>query len=331
MIIQELLTFFTSKYPNLVQDMKNSDHGNEFGLNPFHMEGDIFTHSIMVLKEAENAQDIHKYAAILHDIGKPYVREVVDTKTRFFNHDPVSGFLALDIMKDLNLDQLTKEKLFKLICLHTDAFRLTKEQQAEKYHDYGLQKLVLGFGNYDSRGRICLDERVTDFDTNPLAYKPNINPNKGKTVTMLVGLPYSGKSTYTSGLMTSDEVFVVSRDQIVMNLMEGQNYNDAYKNVDQDMVNIELQKEFKQAKLQDNVVVDMTHMSTKSRRRSLSHFGKDWTKKCIVFLPPLTEIIKRSEIRLDKKISQDVLFDMIKRFSPPLEGEGFHNIEYRFE
>ena len=73
MIIQELLTFFTSKYPNLVQDMKNSDHGNEFGLNPFHMEGDIFTHSIMVLKEAENAQDIHKYAAILHDIGKPYV------------------------------------------------------------------------------------------------------------------------------------------------------------------------------------------------------------------------------------------------------------------
>ena len=48
-------------------------------------------------------------------------------------------------------------------------------------------------------------------------------------------------------------------------------------------------------------------------------------------LPPLTEIIRRSEIRLDKKISQDVIFDMIKRFSPPLEGEGFHNIEYRFK
>lgn len=41
MKIQDLLTFFTSKYPKLVQVMKNCEHGNESGLNPYHMEGDI--------------------------------------------------------------------------------------------------------------------------------------------------------------------------------------------------------------------------------------------------------------------------------------------------
>ena len=329
MKIQELLKFFTFNYPKFVQIMKNCDHGNESGLNPYHMEGDNWTHSVMVLKETENAHDIFKYAALLHDIGKPFVREVIDGKTRFFNHDPVSGFLALDIMKTLNLDSLTKQKLFQLICLHTEAFRLTKEQQAKKYLDYGLQKLVLEFGKYDSLGRISVDERVIE-DTDPLSYEANIDPNKGKKVTVLVGLPYSGKSSYIDSLDGLETIFEVSRDACVMELGNSNNYNENYNQVDQKEVDKLLIERFNLSKNHNNAVVDMTHMSTKSRRRTLSHFGKEWTKNCVVFLPPLPEIIKRRELRLDKVIPQEVLFDMIKRFSPPMKGEGFHNIEYKF-
>lgn len=49
-----------------------------------------------------------------------------------------------------------------------------------------------------------------------------------------------------------------------------------------------------------------------------------------IVLPDLLEVERRMKNRIDKQIPDSVLFDMIKRFSPPLKGEGFHNIEYRF-
>lgn len=76
--------------------------------------------------------------------------------------------------------------------------------------------------------------------------------------------------------------------------------------------------------------VDMTHMSLKSRRRTLSHFGKDWQKNCIVLLPTLSEINRRKGLRTEKVIDNSVLDAMISSFRPPCLGEGFDNITYKF-
>lgn len=63
--------------------MKHSDHGHKEYRNPYHMEGSVWTHTEMVLEEAFKIDPENKmliYAALLHDIGKIFTREVVFKK-----------------------------------------------------------------------------------------------------------------------------------------------------------------------------------------------------------------------------------------------------------
>ena len=73
-------------------------------------------------------------------------------------------------------------------------------------------------------------------------------------------------------------------------------------------------------------------MSRKSRRKSIGNLPKDYNKKAIVFLPTLTEIIKRNEARAKegKTVPQGAIGKMVKAFYPPMYDE-FDEIEWRFE
>lgn len=71
---QKALDWFKKHYPDLHNQMVSCDHTHSNGgRNPFHMEGDVFTHALMVLDLAK--EDInHIFAALLHDIGKVSTR-----------------------------------------------------------------------------------------------------------------------------------------------------------------------------------------------------------------------------------------------------------------
>ncbi len=182
----------------------------------------------------------------------------------------------------------------------------------------------------DHAGRFADEQDKIDYEL----YLPNEKeyfevPEKTKTVTLLVGLPYSGKSSLIASKRSFDASFIVSRDNLI-ELTNGNNYNEKWNNSDQKAIDKELQKWFGYSKKFNNVTVDMTHMSAKSRRKTLSHFGKDWQKNCIVLLPTLAEIEKRKALRPKKFIANSVIESMIKSFRPPCLGEGFDNIEYIF-
>ena len=78
--MNELIRWFQVEYPNLVDDMQDSNHAfttNE--PNPYHLEGSIWTHTMMVCQRAEieNSSKILLITALLHDIGKPKAREIL--------------------------------------------------------------------------------------------------------------------------------------------------------------------------------------------------------------------------------------------------------------
>lgn len=338
----ELIRWFNARCPGFVKAMKQTDHGlDSNNLNPFHLEGGIFTHSMMVLKEVDRLDFLiprDKYllsiVALCHDIGKPLTRFVKDNgKVTFYNHEAVSAFHSIDLYEELGLSQSEKEYIFQTIALHTDYFKIPRQELANKLIDQQLHTIIETFGKCDHAGRFHdkgEEIRYTGFIPTPESY--NIAPDKGKTVTVMVGLPASGKSTYIEQ-NAPEGSFIISRDAIVEALGDGITYTEKWNSADQKEVDEVLQDLFKQAKNENNVFVDMTHMSTKSRRRSLAHFGKDWTKNCVVILPGLEQLTENSITRkktTGKYVDDSVVLGMMKNFSCPNYGEGFHNIEWRF-
>jgi len=353
----ELISWFQMEYPYLVQDMRNATHhlttndclDNELdyseprckpqSLNPYHLEGSVFCHTMMVCKQAENAFYEVQIAALLHDIGKPSTRKInaKNGNVSFYNHDAVSAFMALEILNrpELELREEQKVLIFNMIALHTQIYKLSVEQLYNMGDIYLVHHLI-ELGKADHAGRFYTEGDAVIPDISEIKPISGVSStvrgsfDKEKEVIVLCGLPGSGKSTWVRNEMRKDENFgdyVISRDYHVENNGTTHDYNKSWQEVDHKFIDKLVQTDFKLAKECDSVIVDMTHMSKKSRRKSLSHFGSDYKKKCVVFLPDLPKLFLQNEQRDGKVIDKSVIERMMRSFYPPTYEE-FDEIEY---
>lgn len=69
----------------------------------FHPEGDVWTHTIMMLNAMRNPDLRLAYSVLLHDVGKPGTAKFVDNRIRFDCHAGVGATLAEEILKRLRL------------------------------------------------------------------------------------------------------------------------------------------------------------------------------------------------------------------------------------
>lgn len=146
---------------------------------------------------------------------------------------------------------------------------------------------------------------------------------------ILVGPPLSGKDTVLRELNLDAEM--ISRDQILLDVYGSDDYQEAFKNVNQKDVDRELVAKMQNAnKNKQNVVINMTNMTRKRRSYNLSFFGKDFTKVAVVF--PIfsnDEYKRRNEKRFkeeNKFIPDHVLRNMIDSYHPVTRQEGFNRI-----
>ena len=189
------------------------------------------------------------------------------------------------------------------------------------------------------------------------------------SVTFLVGLPCSGKSTYVETHMS--EHFVVSMDVITeaIGKIFGYSYNDMFekplqhRGLDQpaskkfgkvvpqpiewktwqpmhwdflvetdeaSMIVFDLV--LRNAAKRRNVVIDMTNMSVNARKRTLSFF-ESFEKKAIVWKTSVEDSVKRSNQRYSqtgkKYIPQDAIERMAGSYQEPSAEEGFTTIIYK--
>ncbi len=347
----ELITFFQIEYPHLVLQMRNSSHHLTFkdqqildkeydgdygfdsypeSLNPYHLEGNIWEHTLLVCKQAEKAPYRLKLAALLHDIGKPSTRSVnpKNGNVSFYNHDAVGAFMALEILKRPELELTKKEqvRIFSLIALHTQIYKLSMEQLAA-IGDKELVADLIELGKFDHEGRFHSkgDAVIPHIDSIP--FIRNGVTGYTKEVIVLVGLPASGKSTWKANIR--GEWTHIGRDDILEANTIGNYYSEKWKNANQKEIDKLLQLNFNKVKEYgfSKVIVDMTHMSKKSRRKSLSHFGAEYKKKCVVFLTDLQTLSERNNNREGKVIPQEVIEKMMRSFYLPTYEE-FDEIEF---
>ena len=141
-----------------------------------------------------------------------------------------------------------------------------------------------------------------------------------------------------------DNMFVViSRDALVESVGAKYgmtNYSDAFRfllnNEDiekkevSDVIHTRVQDARRDKK---DLIIDMTNMSKKSRKKWITQFEKDYNKKVVLFLTGYDDLIECNKKRgkeTGKKISEGVVLNMLKSFSLPMYGEGIDSIEYQW-
>ena len=148
-------------------------------------------------------------------------------------------------------------------------------------------------------------------------------------VMLLVGPPLSGKSTWIRN--NFPEVKVISRDEIVMEVAGTRDYNKAFDEVDHKEVDRILAQRLNQSNIDDeNVIVDMTNMTSKRRKQTLNFFGDNFYKIAVIF-PILTDEDYQS--RNQKRISEEnkdlplsIIKRMISSYQTVSKEEGFDKI-----
>lgn len=108
-------------------------------------------------------------------------------------------------------------------------------------------------------------------------------------VVLLVGTPLTGKSTLLEKYFSNEKYNLISRDEILMEIAGTRNYNEAWnilgkvKGDGQKLVDKKLKKDLLEfSKNKENVIIDMTNLTPKGRKKHLSKFPKHF-KAAIVF------------------------------------------------
>lgn len=152
---------------------------------------------------------------------------------------------------------------------------------------------------------------------------------KSPFVIILIGPPLSGKTTWIKD--NYPDVKIISRDEIVMELHGTRDYNEAWHKVNQKNVNKILNERIVEAnKVKEDVILDMTHMTSKRRRIHLNYFSNDYHKVGVIF-PILSddEYKRRNEIRIgeeNKNIGMGIIKNMLSQYQTIKSNEGFNEV-----
>lgn len=350
----KLVTWFIKNEPEKYKDMLDSNHAVDIHQpNIFHCEGTCWTHVMMVMTWVEAQKEKYSQedyvvlitSALLHDTGKPNCQETMpanDTKpirNSFKGHEGVSTFFAIGVLKKLKAespeiytDEII-EKIIKVVSLHGTYIDETSD----------ILFLRDEFRKADKNGAIRLvDEGLYSQYEKRKFLKPTIQ-EPGKTLTVLIGLPNSGKSTLREKMQKLDkQLFVVSRDDMLGDFYKEKfgkidTYNFMYNVLHNDDILLkEFTKRFEDllnsiSKNKSDILIDMTQLSLSSRRKMLNHFPK-FHKKAIVIMTDNDELFRRNTQRFqDTKnfISKKVIENMMTSFTFPVLEEGFDCIELK--
>lgn len=84
-----------------------------------HHTTDVFTHNMLALKTCPSTDPIVRFAALLHDVGKPKViSKDQEDLVIFHNHEVAGAKIAAEICERLSFSKIDKERIISLIRWH---------------------------------------------------------------------------------------------------------------------------------------------------------------------------------------------------------------------
>ncbi|MEK7526128.1 MAG: HD domain-containing protein [Patescibacteria group bacterium] len=146
---------------------------------------DVGTHLLMSLKNCKSLDPITRFAALIHDIGKPQTYKKLDNGViTFYNHEMVGAAITKRIADRLKFSNKEKEKLIKLVRWHQFTVSETQTDTAIKrfIRNVGVENLSdiialriadrLGSGSRETSWRTEeFKQRLIDVQKQPFSIK----------------------------------------------------------------------------------------------------------------------------------------------------------------
>lgn len=148
---------------------------------------------------------------------------------------------------------------------------------------------------------------------------------------LLCGLPYSGKTHVRKRLVQLlDNPQVVSLDDYVMAHAEtfSLTYQEAFEAHAGEAGRLMYADLYAALKKNRPIIVDMTHVTEKSRAEKLSKVPQHYRKFVVICEAPASIRTLRRAERIDQVVPLEVLRNMERHWQPPTIKEGFHAILY---
>jgi poly(A) polymerase len=98
----------------------------------FHPEGDVFTHTRMLLDGYREGGEEVALAALLHDVGKAATLEMKEGRPTFPRHAQVGAAMAGDILRRLRYPNRVVEQVEELVDRHMDWPQLKEMREAKR-------------------------------------------------------------------------------------------------------------------------------------------------------------------------------------------------------
>jgi poly(A) polymerase len=144
---------------------------------PYHMEGTAYAHTITVANNLPDGASVElKWAAILHDIGKPEAKNVETSaegtqKVSFLKHEDASARKTELILRKLKFSNKSAEKILWLVANHIRAhhFAEMRSGKAKKFAESPYCKELLQLADADIRGSVANDPALTEANRHMMA------------------------------------------------------------------------------------------------------------------------------------------------------------------
>lgn len=108
-----------------------------------HLEKDLWAHTGKVIENAPK-RPVVRWAALLHDAGKPLVRGYSPTgEIQFIGHEREGGILAARVLSRLNADRATQMAVRRIVELHG-----RPETYDQTWTDSAVRRLMLDAGDH---------------------------------------------------------------------------------------------------------------------------------------------------------------------------------------
>lgn len=112
----------------------------------YHSEGDVFTHTMLVLDKAQHTV-VAQLSALLHDIAKPKCKEVLPQENdnppriKFIGHEKIGSNMTEEILARIGFDSETVRKVKKIVSLHL------RPMFSKDWSDKALNKFIKDCGD----------------------------------------------------------------------------------------------------------------------------------------------------------------------------------------
>lgn len=149
---------------------------------------------------------------------------------------------------------------------------------------------------------------------------------------VLCGLPGSGKSTFVKTLkseMPDDELVVIDTDSFIeaAAAQAGISYSEAFQRISFKDAKRHMNETLATALSKgQNVILDQTNVSAKSRTGKMASVPGHYTKVCVVVDVDEKVLWERLRARVGKQIPRSVVETMAKSWIPPSRTEGYAEV-----